>query len=57
MVADEERDATSIFLLRHTLMSPWLRAPIVETESGSRNYIDLYWEYLEEVIDAALDEI
>lgn len=38
-----------IFLLRHTLMNPWLLAG---PEDGS--YIDLYWEYLERVIDEEL---
>ncbi len=54
---DESRDASSIFVLRHTLMSPWLRAPIREHDGGSKNYIDLYWEYLERIIAEALAEI
>jgi hypothetical protein len=51
---DPEREASSIFVLRHTLMSPWLRAPIVAEGEGSKNYIDLYWEYLERLIGRAL---
>ncbi len=54
---DDQRDASSIFVVRHTLMSPWLRAPVVEGDDGSKNYIDLYWEYLERVTELALEEI
>ncbi|MGD8330106.1 MAG: pyridoxal-dependent decarboxylase, partial [Acidobacteriota bacterium] len=54
---DTAREASSIFLLRHTLMSPWLRAPIVTLDDGTtQNYIDLYWEYLEQLIFAALEQ-
>ena len=42
---DSERDADHIFLLRHTLMNPWLAAAV-----DGRDYIDLYWEYLGELI-------
>ncbi len=54
---DESREAASIFVLRHTLMSPWLRAQVKQPDGGTKNYIDLYWEYLETVATAALDEI
>lgn len=52
---DPERDADHIYVLRHTLMSPWLMAPLSPDED-SRNYVDLYWEYLERVIDEVLAE-
>lgn len=45
MPKDPERDADHIFLLRHTLMNPWLAAAV-----DGRDYIDLYWEYLGELI-------
>lgn len=46
---DDEREADHIFLLRHTLMNPWtLSGP------GEKSYIDLYWEYLEQVVDGVL---
>lgn len=54
---DPARDAGSIFVLRHTLMSPWLRAPVVEREGATKNYIDLYWEYLESVLGQVLEEM
>ena len=47
--ADPARDADHIFLLRHTLMNPWLTAT---SENG--NYVDMYWDYLDELIDQAL---
>ena len=43
------READHIFILRHTLMNPWLL-----DGPGERSYIDLYWEYMEEVIDQVL---
>jgi len=46
---DPDREADHIFILRHTLMNPWL----LDGPEG-RSYIDLYWEYLEEVIDEVL---
>ena len=46
---DEEAD--HIFILRHTLMNPFLM-----DGPGERNYIDMYWDFLEEAIDAALVE-
>jgi hypothetical protein len=48
---DPARDADHIFLLRHTLMNPWLTAA---NEKG--NYVEMYWEYLDELIDQALGE-
>jgi len=45
-----DRDADHIFILRHTLMNPWLL-----DGPGKRSYIDLYWEYLEDVIDEVLE--
>ena len=44
-------EADHIFILRHTLMNPFLM-----DGPGERNYIDLYWDFLEEAIDAALAE-
>ncbi len=46
-----EGQADHIFILRHTLMNPWL----LDGPDG-RSYIDLYWEYLERVIDEVLGE-
>ena len=46
------READHIYVLRHTLMNPWL----LDGPEGS-SYIDLYWEYLEEVIDEVLEEM
>lgn len=40
-----------MYLLRHTLMNPWLLA-----EPGDRNYVDLYWDYLVEVVEEVLAE-
>ena len=48
---DDEREADHIFILRHTLMNPWLLAG-----PGGRSYIDAYWSYLESVIDEVLGE-
>ena len=42
---NEASAADHIFLLRHTLMNPWLRF-----EEEGRNYIDLYFDHLEELI-------
>lgn len=42
-----EREGDHLFILRHTLMNPWLLASPFE---DGRSYIDLYWEYLEGVI-------
>lgn len=43
------RDADHIYLLRHTLMNPWLLAG-----PGERSYVDLYWDYLVEVVEEVL---
>ena len=53
---DPEREASAIFVLRHTLMSPWLRSPVVEHDGATRNYIDLYWEHLERVLRRVVAE-
>lgn len=34
-----------VFMLRHTLMNPWLTF-----SDGAQNYIDRYWDYLEKLI-------
>ena len=47
--ASEEAD--HVFILRHTLMNPFL----MDGPNG-RSYIDLYWDFLEEAIDFALAE-
>ena len=44
-IRDPDRDATGIFLLRHTLMNPWL-----DDDVNGINYIELYCEYLERLI-------
>ncbi len=46
-----EHDADHIFILRHTLMNPFLL-----DGPGGRSYIDMYWDFLEEAINAALAE-
>lgn len=46
---DRSREADHVFLLRHTLMNPWLLAG-----PGGRDYIARYWDYLEEVVDEVL---
>lgn len=46
---DKERDADHIYLLRHTLMNPWLLSG-----PGEQDYIARYWEYLEEVAGEVL---
>ncbi len=48
---DTDREADHIYILRHTLMNPWLLAG-----PQGRSYIDLYWEYLEQVIDELLTD-
>jgi hypothetical protein len=48
---DPEVEADHIFVLRHTLMNPWL-----QTGPGDDTYIDLFWRYLEEVVDEVLAE-
>ena len=42
-------EADHIFILRHTLMNPFLM-----DGPGERSYIDMYWDFLEAAIDAAL---
>lgn len=49
-VEHSEREAGSIFLLRHTLMNPWL----LQAHEG-HNYIDQYCEYLGNLILRTLD--
>ena len=44
-------EADHIFILRHTLMNPFLM-----DGPGERSYIDMYWDFLEEAIDDALLE-
>lgn len=46
---DPEHQADHVFLLRHTLMNPWLLSSV-----DGRTYVDLYWEYLEQLVDRAL---
>lgn len=46
-----EDEANHIFILRHTLMNPFLM-----DGPGERSYIDMYWDFLEEAIDASLAE-
>ena len=45
----DERESDHIFVIRHTLMNPWLRS-----EHDGENYIDRYLAYLEQLIDNAL---
>lgn len=47
---DPARESDHLFILRHTLMNPWLLSG-----PGGRSYIDLYWEFLESVIDDVLE--
>ena len=48
---DPAREADHLFILRHTLMNPWLLS-----DGGGGNYIDRYWSYLEELVDEVLQE-
>lgn len=48
---DSQRDADHIFILRHTLMNPWLLS-----HPGERNYVELYWAFLESVVDEVLED-
>lgn len=48
---DDETEADHLFILRHTLMNPWLLGG-----PGDENYIDRYWRYLESVVDEVLAE-
>ena len=49
---DHETESDHLFLLRHTLMNPFL----LEGPKGE-SYIDLYWRFLETSVDEALDEL
>lgn len=49
-VDEPEHQSDSLFLLRHTLMNPWL----LEEVEG-RNYLDRYCDYLEELVFLELD--
>ncbi len=49
-VEDQQTQADSLFLLRHTLMNPWLLKSM-----GGKNPLDRYLEYLEELILAELE--
>ena len=48
---EPREEADHMFILRHTLMNPFLM-----DGPGERNYIDMYWDFLEEAINAALLE-
>ena len=48
---EPREESDHIFILRHTLMNPFLM-----DGPGERNYIDMYWDFLEEAINAALLE-
>ncbi|HET6629792.1 MAG TPA: hypothetical protein VFG91_08445 [Woeseiaceae bacterium] len=45
VVTDPDRQTDHVFLIRHTLMNPWLRV-----EQDGRNFIDRYCEFLEAII-------
>lgn len=47
---DEARESDHIFVLRHTLMNPWLLR-----EREGRTYIDAYWDWLQAAIERHLD--
>jgi glutamate/tyrosine decarboxylase-like PLP-dependent enzyme len=46
---DDARESDHIFILRHTLMNPWLL-----DGPEARSYIEMYWDHLEGLIDEAL---
>jgi glutamate/tyrosine decarboxylase-like PLP-dependent enzyme len=48
---DVANESDHIFILRHTLMNPWLM-----TGPADKTYIELYWEHLERIIGATLAE-
>jgi len=52
---DPRHESDHIFVLRHTLMNPWLQAGSSASGEGD-TYIDRYWAYLAEVIDEVLAE-
>ncbi len=47
---DPERQADHVFLIRNTLMNPWLLH-----EQDGKNYIDLYFDFLEKIIREELE--
>ncbi len=49
-VDDPQLQSDSLFLLRHTLMNPWLLQQV-----EGRNYLDRYCDYLEELVLRELD--
>lgn len=49
-VDEPEQQSDSLFLLRHTLMNPWLFEQV-----DGRNYLDRYCDYLEELVLRELD--
>ncbi|HVC37596.1 MAG TPA: pyridoxal-dependent decarboxylase, partial [Gammaproteobacteria bacterium] len=49
-VDEPQTQSDSLFLLRHTLMNPWLLEPV-----DGRNYLDRYCDYLEELVLLELD--
>jgi glutamate/tyrosine decarboxylase-like PLP-dependent enzyme len=48
---DPDRESDHLFILRHTLMNPWFMAG-----PGDHGYMDLYWTYLEQVIEDVLED-
>lgn len=42
-----EPDADGLFVLRHTLMNPWLLSPVAEP--GGQTYLDAYLDHLEQL--------
>ena len=50
---NEKLEADHIFILRHTLMNPWLLA---SPTGDGRSYIDLYWSYLGDVMNQVLEK-
>lgn len=51
IVTDPRTQADHVFLIRHTLMNPWLRV----VQDG-RNYIDRYCEFLEKIVKAEVGD-
>ena len=49
-IPENPEQADHVFILRHTLMNPWLLDGPRE-----RNYIDLYWDELARMVDSVLD--
>ena len=48
--ADPVRQADHLFLLRHTLMNPWL----LQEDQDGETFVERYWRYLEELVRAEL---